>query len=206
MFGLLNINKPSGITSRTAVDRVARLVRGTKIGHAGTLDPIAEGVLVICLGGATRLVPFLHQVPKRYLATYLLGRTSSTDDIEGDVIPADSDRVPSGVEIRQTVDRFVGEIAQRPPAFSAVKVKGKRAYTLARQGMHVQLEPKLVTIHRIEIVTYCYPRLILDVTCGTGTYLRSLGRDLGTTLAVGAVCPSCDARRSDRFILMRPAT
>ena len=108
MFGLLNINKPSGITSRTAVNRVARLVRGTKIGHAGTLDPLAEGVLIICLGQATRLVPFVHQCSKRYVATYLLGRSSPTDDVDGDVTVIESGNAPSEAEIRSDVRRLHG--------------------------------------------------------------------------------------------------
>lgn len=187
MFGLLNINKPSGITSRTAVNRVARLVRGTKIGHAGTLDPLAEGVLVICLGQATRLVPFVHQSSKRYVATYLLGRSSPTDDVDGDVTVIESGNAPSEAELRATFAGFTGTILQRPPAFSAVKVKGERAYAIARRGGDVQLSAKPVRIHRIELLAYCYPQLILDVTCGTGMYLRSLGRDIGATLGTGAI-------------------
>ncbi len=187
MFGVLNVNKPTGMTSRAAVDRVARIVRRTKLGHAGTLDPLAHGVLLVCLGQATRLVPFLHELPKRYRATYLLGRTSPTDDTEGNVVVLPSGPRPVLEQVQQLLPRFVGTIQQTPPDYSAVKVRGRRAYDLARKGDSFALEAKTVVIHRIELVDYSYPRLVLDVTCGTGTYLRALGRDLGQQLGTGAV-------------------
>lgn len=186
-LGLLNLNKPSGMTSRQAVDRVERLVRPAKAGHAGTLDPLASGVLVVCIGQATRLIEFVQQMPKRYRATFLLGRTSHTEDIEGEIVELDNPHVPTREEIERAAESFVGTIQQRPPVFSALKVAGKRAYELARKGKAVELKARPVTIHSLEVVEYRYPELVLDLRCSAGTYVRSLGRDLAESLGTGAV-------------------
>ena len=184
---ILNVNKPRGITSREAVDCVKRLVRPAKVGHAGTLDPLASGVLVVCIGKATRLIEFVQQMPKRYRATFLLGRTSSTEDVEGEITELVNPPVPRRDEIERACERFVGTIDQRPPAFSALKVAGRRAYDLARRGKTVELAPRPVTIYGLAVVDYAYPRLTLDIRCGAGTYVRSLGRDLAESLGTGAV-------------------
>lgn len=176
------------MTSREAVNRVQRILqRKTKIGHAGTLDPLASGVLVVCVGAATRLIEYVQRKPKHYTATFLLGRTSTTEDIEGEVTALDGAPVPSRESVLVATRSFLGEILQRPPAFSALKVGGRRAYTLARSGEQVNLAPRPVTVHRIEVIAYDYPELILDITCGSGTYVRSLGRDLAESLNTGAV-------------------
>ena len=185
--GFLNLNKPSGITSRDAVDRVQRLVGRTKVGHAGTLDPLASGVLIVCLGAATRLVPYVHRLPKSYRATFLLGRRSPTDDIEGEMTELPEAPRPSRDELHRAAARFVGEIEQRPPDFSAAKVKGRRAYRIARAGKQVRLETKRVQVHSLSVVAYDELQLVLDVTCGTGTYIRALGRDLAESLGTAAV-------------------
>lgn len=187
LFGLLNINKPSGMSSRRVVDRVLRLVRPAKAGHTGTLDPLASGVLVVCVGAATRLVEYVQRMPKRYTATFVLGRESPTEDIEGEVTLLEDAPEPSLEAIRQAADVWTGEVEQRPPAFSALKVGGRRAYKLARAGREVELEPRKVTIHAIEVVEYEYPRLVLDVRCGGGTYIRSLGRDMARACGTAAV-------------------
>ncbi len=187
MHGLLNIDKPFDVTSRDVVNVVQRLVRPHKVGHAGTLDPLATGVLLVCVGHATRLIEYVQQVPKCYLGTFLLGRRSDTDDTEGQVELVDSPVRPTRAEIERVLPRFVGEIMQRPPAFSALKVQGRRAYALARRGELVELAPRRVTIYRLEIVHYTYPALTLQVSCGSGTYIRALGRDLGELLGTGAV-------------------
>jgi tRNA pseudouridine55 synthase len=185
--GLLNLDKPTGMTSRTAVDRVVRLVRPAKVGHAGTLDPLATGVLVVCIGPATRLIEFVQRMPKRYRATFLLGRESPTEDIEGDVTPLIDPPQPSHQQVCEAAARLVGTIQQRPPAFSALKVAGRRAYDLARAGKEVALEPRPVTIHALEVLRYEYPELVVDVGCSAGTYVRSLGRDLAESLGTAAV-------------------
>jgi tRNA pseudouridine55 synthase len=186
-FGLLNINKPAGFTSRAAVDRVERLVRPAKVGHAGTLDPLATGVLVVCVGQATRLVRFVQQMRKRYRATFLLGRSSATDDIEGQVTEIPNAIVPTLAMIDQALPRFVGDIQQRPPTHSAIRIAGHRAYTLARKGADFEMAARTVTIHRIDLLRYEYPELDLDIECGSGTYIRALGRDLGAALGTAAV-------------------
>jgi len=187
MFGLLNINKPHGVTSRDVVNRVQRLVRPAKTGHAGTLDPLACGVLVVCVGPATRLTEYVQGMTKQYTGTFLLGRTSDTEDIEGEVVELPDPPRPTPQEIVDVLRRFVGRFLQRPPAFSAKKVAGRRAYKLARQGKTFELAPKEVTVHDVQLVDYDYPELTLNVTCGSGTYIRSLGRDIGHALGTAAV-------------------
>ena len=185
--GLLNLNKPAGITSRRAVDGLQRLVRPTKVGHAGTLDPLATGVLVLCVGAATRLIEYVQQMPKRYSGRFLLGRESPTEDVEGEVSELDSPPLPSLQQIVSAAGKLTGRVQQRPPAYSALKVAGRRAYDLARKGKHVELEPRWITVHRLEVAAYDYPELELDIECGSGTYVRSLGRDLAASLGTAAV-------------------
>ncbi len=185
--GLLILNKPAGMTSRQAVDVVARLARPARAGHAGTLDPLATGVLVVAVGAATRWIEYVQRMPKRYVGTFLLGRQSPTEDIEGDVTELPSAGVPALEQIVAAAGRFVGQIDQRPPAFSALKVAGRRAYDLARRGQQPQLAARPIEIHRIKVEKYEYPELVLDVACGSGTYIRSLGRDLAESLGTAAV-------------------
>ncbi len=187
MFGIFNINKPAGCTSRDVVNRVQRLMRPAKVGHAGTLDPIATGVLVVCVGPATRLIEYVQQMPKRYRGTFRLGCQSPTDDIEGEVTPWHDATQPTRNAVEAALPQFIGEISQQPPAYSAIKVNGKRAYQLARQGKVVELASRPVTIYSLAIHRYEYPELVLDIECGSGTYVRSLGRDLAEALGTRAV-------------------
>lgn len=188
-FGLLNVDKPAGPTSHDVVARIRRrLPRRTRLGHAGTLDPFATGVLVLCAGPATRLAPYVQQATKRYRAVVMLGATSTTDDPEGEVVPHPRPAAPSEDELRAAAARFVGRIAQTPPAHSAVHVNGRRAYRLARRGEAPALQPRPVMIHAIEIVRYDWPEAELDVRCGAGTYIRALARDLGAALGTGGYC------------------
>jgi tRNA pseudouridine55 synthase len=201
MFGLLNINKPSGVTSRDVVNRVQHLVRPIKVGHAGTLDPLATGVLVVCLGSATRLVEYVQRMKKSYRGTFLLGRESETEDVEGDVSLLATAPIPSRNEIEATLKEFIGQIEQRPPAYSALKVKGQRAYALARNGQTVDLKARPVEVHDLRLVEYAYPTLTLDVCCGSGTYIRSLGRDIAQRLGTGAVMSALDRTAIGPFLL-----
>jgi tRNA pseudouridine55 synthase len=187
MFGLLNLNKPVGISSAAVLGRIKRLVRPAKIGHAGTLDPIASGVLVACIGPATRLVDYIQQMPKSYRATFLLGRSSESDDIERPVTELDGPPIPTREEIERAMAPFIGAIEQRPPAFSALKIAGRPAYQLARRGREVSLAPRPIEIHRLAVIRYEYPTLVLDIECGSGTYVRALGRDLAESLGTAAV-------------------
>jgi tRNA pseudouridine55 synthase len=188
--GLLNLNKPAGVTSRRVVDQVQRLARPTKCGHAGTLDPLARGVLVVCVGAATRLIEYVQQMRKRYLGTFVLGRHSPTEDVQGEVTELHDPPVPSVDQIAAAAEALTGRIEQRPPAYSALKVEGRRAYALAREGRHVELKPRHVTVYRLEIASYRYPELRLEIECGSGTYVRSLGRDLAESLGTAAVMSS----------------
>jgi tRNA pseudouridine55 synthase len=187
MFGLLNLDKPAGCTSRDVVNRVQRLVRPHKVGHAGTLDPLATGVLVVAVGPATRLVEYVQQMQKTYQGAFLLGRTSDTEDVEGHVVELPDAAMPEREEILAAIPRFVGAIEQRPPAYSALKIAGQPAYKLARRGEQPDLLPRRVEIHSIELVRYEYPELELLVRCGSGTYIRSIGRDLAESIGTGAV-------------------
>jgi tRNA pseudouridine55 synthase len=185
--GILNINKSAGMTSRGVVDIVQRLVWPAKAGHAGTLDPLATGVLVVCVGSATKLIEYVQRMPKSYIGTFLLGRQSETEDIEGEVVELSDPPVPELEEIQQAAKNLTGDILQRPPAFSALKIDGRRAYKLARQGKQVELQPRPISVHRIAVRSYAYPELVLEIDCGGGTYVRSLGRDLAESLGSAAV-------------------
>jgi tRNA pseudouridine55 synthase len=187
MFGLLNLDKPSGPTSRDVVNRVQRLVKPHKVGHAGTLDPLASGVLVVAVGAATRLVEYVQRMEKTYCGTFLLGRTSDTEDVQGEVVELAGAPVPTANQIRNVLPQFVGRIEQRPPAFSALKVAGQRAYDLARRGDDVELAARPVEVHSIDLLRFEYPELVLHIRCGSGTYVRSLGRDLARAVGTGAI-------------------
>ena len=184
--GLLVLDKPSVLTSRDALDRAARwFPRKTKIGHAGTLDPLATGVLVLAIGQATRLIECVQAMPKVYRTRIRLGATSDTDDADGTVIPFPNATLVEEEAVRAALSSFVGEIEQVPPAYSAARVEGRRAHLLARKGHEVNLAPRKVRIDRIDIREYRWPELELDVRCGKGTYIRSIARDLGSALGVG---------------------
>lgn len=188
--GVLNLHKPAGMTSRRVVDAVARLVRPARAGHAGTLDPLASGVLVVCVGRATRLISYVQDMRKQYLASFLLGRTSPTDDIEGEVQLLHAPPVPAAEDIERACAALRGEIWQRPPAYSAIKVQGRRAYKLARAGETVDLLPRRVHVYRLEVCRYAYPQLDLEIECSSGTYVRALGRDVAAALGTAAVMRS----------------
>jgi len=189
MFGFFCIHKPAGPTSHDVVALVRRrLGRGAKVGHAGTLDPFAEGVLVLCVGPATRLASYVQARPKRYRAVVRLGATSTTDDPEGEIAAKDDAPMPEEAAVRAVVQRFVGTIDQVPPAHSAVHVGGRRAYKLARAGRPVDLHPRPVEVHAIDVLSYEFGRLRLDIRCGTGTYVRALARDIGAALGTGGYC------------------
>jgi len=184
-FGLLNIHKPAGPTSHDVVARIRRLTRVARVGHAGTLDPLAEGVLVICLGQATRLSEYAMRSPKQYRARVRLGIATDTYDGEGRVVEEHSlDDLTAG-RIAAALDAFRGEILQVPPMYSAIQQDGRRLYDLARQGREVPREARQVTIGALRLVEWTPPDVTLDVTCSPGTYIRSLAHDLGAALGVG---------------------
>lgn len=199
MDGFLVIDKPRGISSREAVNRVQAVVpKGVRIGHTGTLDPLATGVLVLALGQATRLTDSVQQLTKEYLAVVRLGATSATDDAEGPITPTGA-AIPDRDAIERVLQKFIGEVSQTPPAFSAAHVDGRRAYKLARKGRPVELEPKTVRIDAIEITGVRAEQVELTVTCGKGTYIRSIARDLGKELGCGAFLTSLRRTRVGPF-------
>ena len=192
MFGVLNLNKPAGKSSRDVVNIVQRLAKPHKVGHAGTLDPLATGVLITCVGPATRLISYAQQLPKQYRGTFRLGQSSPTEDIEGEITHLSDAPIPDSEQLKTTLPQFVGQILQTPPAYSALKIKGERAYKLARRGEQVEMKSRPVLIEAVDVVRYEYPELVLDIRCGSGTYIRSLGRDiarsLGTEAVMAALC------------------
>ncbi|MFN0199136.1 MAG: tRNA pseudouridine(55) synthase TruB [Planctomycetaceae bacterium] len=201
LFGLLNVNKPEGVTSRDVVNNVQKLFKKVKVGHAGTLDPLASGVLLIGIGPATRLVSRLQEGMKEYQAQFRFGATSDTDDATGKVQPVADARPVTRAELESRLPEFIGEILQVPPQFSAVHVEGQRAYDLARSGKTMTLTPRTVVVSRIEILSFEYPDVELLIECGSGTYIRSIGRDLGERLGCGAIMTALVRTRSGPFKL-----
>jgi len=183
--GLVVVDKPAGLTSHDVVARVRRLAGTRKVGHAGTLDPMATGVLVLGLDRATRLLGHLTLTDKRYDATVRLGVTTTTDDAEGDVVDTRPTDGLADDAVRAALAALVGEIDQVPSAVSAVKVDGKRAYARVRDGEEVALAPRRVTVHAIEVVSADLPDVEIRVHCSSGTYVRAIARDVGAALGVG---------------------
>ena len=200
--GVLCLNKPKGVTSRAVVDQVVRpLGRKVKVGHAGTLDPLASGVLVVCVGAATRLIAYVQQQSKTYRTVVRLGARSDTHDADGTVTPVPDAIAPTTAAVAAAVAGQVGTIAQKPPEYSALKVDGRRAYDLARAGEAVDLAPRPVTVYRIDVLSYDWPRLELEVECGGGTYIRSIARDVGEALGCGGLVEVLVRTRIGAFTL-----
>ena len=199
MHGLLNIDKPAGVTSRAVVNRGERVLTPLAVRHAGTLDPLATGVLVLAVGRATKLIDHLHRFSKTYVATFLLGRSSDTEDVTGLISQLEDAPQPSREELLLALPQFLGKIQQQPPAYSALKVGGKRAYQLARRGHEVLLQPRPIVVQRFEILNYNYPELKVEIECGSGTYVRSLGRDLARAVGTEAVMLALQRTRIGPF-------
>jgi tRNA pseudouridine55 synthase len=199
MHGVLVLNKPSGTTSRKMVDRVEAWFPDVAAGHAGTLDPLATGVLVVCVGNARRLIEYVQRMQKSYHAVIRLGARSDTDDALGTVTPVAGAGKPTEDQVRSALAAFVGEIEQKPPAVSAAHVDGERAHELARRGEEVDLAPRRVRIDRIEVLHYAYPDAELVIDCGKGTYIRSIARDLGEKLGCGGFVKTLQRRRIGPF-------
>lgn len=187
LHGFLNIDKPAGITSHDVVARMRRVARQKRIGHAGTLDPAATGVLVLALGAATRLVEYVQEhTSKRYLATIVLGATTTTDDAEGAILEARPVPELGQADVERALNAFRGSIAQVPPMYSALHHDGQRLHELARAGQTVERAARQVTIESLALVEWHSPYLALDIMCSKGTYIRALARDLGAALGCGA--------------------
>ena len=209
--GMVVLYKPKGESSRATLNRLQRAVfsrhkrlletlrdepellaelrlrKPPRVGHAGTLDPMAEGVLVACVGEATKLIEIIQMLPKHYDGTFQLGATSDTEDAEGTITELPNAPLPTLEQLQNAVVQFVGRIDQRPPAYSALKVDGKRAYQLARSGEAVELKTRKIEVYHIRVIEHKHPIFQLNITCGSGTYVRSIGRDIGEKLGSGAI-------------------
>ncbi len=179
--GWVNLNKPAGMTSNDALMKLKRALNYPKIGHAGTLDPLASGVLPIALGEATKLVSYMMDDDKVYLYTVTWGEQRTTDDSEGDVMVS-SDVRPTEDQIKAVLPEFIGEIMQKPPTFSAIKVDGQRAYDLARAGQEFDLPARPINVYELELISVQSDRATFRAVCGKGTYVRSLARDMARKL------------------------
>lgn len=183
---IINLDKPKGISSQGAVTKVKRLIGARKAGHAGTLDPLATGVLLVSCGAATRITRFLFDLDKEYVAVMKLGERTDTLDLEGKVVQRCEDFSFSREEIQRVARRFTGSICQKPPMYSAIKVGGKALYKLARKGMEIERPGRVVNVADIEVLAVNLPFVEIRVACSKGTYIRSLCDDMGRELGVGA--------------------
>jgi tRNA pseudouridine55 synthase len=199
--GILVIDKPAGWTAHDVVARVRRLTGVRRVGHAGTLDPAATGVLPVCVGEATKVVEYLSAHGKTYLAAVLLGTTTDTDDLDGWIIAERGASDISREAVEERLPTFTGEITQIPPAYSAIHIDGQRAYALARAGKVVEVPARQVVVHRLSLVAWSPPVAWLVVDCGAGTYIRAIARDLGVVLGCGATLARLVRLRSGPFRL-----
>ncbi|MGH7412027.1 MAG: tRNA pseudouridine(55) synthase TruB [Candidatus Methylomirabilis sp.] len=206
LSGVLNINKPAGMTSHDVVDVVRRLLKIRRVGHTGTLDPRATGVLPLCVGRATRIAQFLTQADKEYLITMRLGITTDTLDADGKVLSRTDDIAIDPVKLKETLQGFVGEIQQIPPLFSAKKHQGERLYRLARRGETVEREPITVKIYALTFLSLETPFVRFQVVSSKGTYARSLCDDIGRALGCGAHLYALTRIRSGRFLVEEALT
>jgi len=197
--GFLVLDKPIHWSSMRAVSHVRRRAGGVRTGHAGTLDPLATGVLILGLGPATRRLGEMMALPKQYRTTIDLSAFTTTDDREGERTEVSVDAPPSRAAVEEALQKLTGTIEQRPPAFSAMKVGGRRAYKMARNGETVELPPRPVSVHAIRLERYEWPEAEILVDCGKGTYIRSLARDLGLLLETGGHCRTLRRTAIGRF-------
>ncbi len=194
------IYKPKGPTSHDIVDKIRKITDIRKVGHAGTLDPLASGVLVIGITReGTKQMPHLVKKEKEYIALVKLGETSTTDDEEGDKQTSQTNRQPELSDIQEVVKKFIGNISQVTPIYSAIKIKGKAAYKMARKGEVVEMKPREVEIKDIEILNYEWPVLKIRVETGSGVYIRSLARDIGEELGIGGYLADLERTRVGEF-------
>lgn len=201
--GFLIIDKPAGVTSHDVVNQVRRVFGTRQVGHAGTLDPMATGVLVVAVGWSTRLLEFVVSDSKGYDAVIELGRVTDTDDVTGETLKTFAGPFPPETEVETALVDFRGEIHQRPPNYSAIKQHGQPVYKKARAGEVVELTERPVTISFLEVLQYSPPLLSVRVECGSGTYIRSLARDLGARLGCGGTLHDLRRWRSGHWTLQR---
>lgn len=188
LSGIILIDKPVGIYSYRVVEKIKRKFKGVKVGHCGTLDPLCSGILPICIGKATKLSNLLMKADKTYRTTILLGKSTDTFDIEGKIIESKETKDISPDQISKVINKFIGEIQQVPPYYSAKKYKGLPLYKYARKGNFIELPPSKVYIHYIKILNIMDNNVEIEVKCSSGTYIRALANDIGKELGCGACC------------------
>jgi len=198
--GVLVVDKPTGMTSHDVVQVIRRGTNIRRAGHTGTLDPRASGVLVVLIGPAVRLSEYVSASDKRYQAVITLGKTTDTYDEDGKVMSSSEVNVTEE-RFDEELQKFVGEIEQVPPPYSAVKVKGRKAYDMARKGEEVELAPRIINVYSLELLEWAPPEVVIDVYCSSGTYVRSLAHDLGERLGCGATLTGLRRTKSGRFTL-----
>ncbi len=203
--GVLVVDKPVGMTSHDVVQAIRNGTGLRRAGHTGTLDPRASGVLVILVGPAVRLSEYVSASDKRYQAIIRLGSTTDTFDADGKFTRSNTPVNVTEAQFEEVLQTFVGEIEQTPPPYSAVKVQGRKAYEMARQGEEVELAPRKIQVHHLEVLEWAPPEVVVDVHCSSGTYVRSLANDLGEKLGCGAYLVGLRRTKSGRFTL-RDAT
>jgi tRNA pseudouridine55 synthase len=206
MNGILNINKATGMTSHDVVAKIRRLLKEKRVGHAGTLDPAASGVLPICVGQATRVAEYLSESGKAYLATILFGTVTDTYDAEGTILRTSSIADLALNSVEEALGRFLGPQMQVPPRFSAIKLHGQPAYKRTRSGEDITLQPRPIVIYALQVTEWNPPFVTLAIECGKGTYIRSLAYDLGEYLGCGASLHSLVRTRSGPFHLSESIT
>lgn len=197
--GVLLIDKPIGLTSHDVVDRVRRKLKMKRIGHSGTLDPMATGLLIILVGKATKLSQYLMSLDKAYQGTITLGETTNTYDAEGEVMTTKPVPDIARTEVQEVLNTFVGDQYQTPPMFSAVKIDGQPLYKMARKGKEVEREPRFIRISRFDITRFALPEVDFSLDCTKGTYVRSLANDIGEKIGCGAYLSALRRSASDRF-------
>lgn len=203
---VINLNKPKDISSHKAVTKVKQLFSVKKAGHAGTLDPIATGVLIVCLNEATKITRFLSDLNKEYIVRLKLGERTDTYDLTGRIIEKTRCPLLNEADIRDVLSKFKGQIKQMPPMYSAIKVNGKRLYKLARMGMNIERPERMINIYKIDLVYFNLPFLDLKISCSKGTYIRTLCDDIGKALGVGAHMVSLARTRVGIFSIVDSAS
>ena len=201
LYGVIVIDKPRGPTSMSMVNLIRRKCGKAKTGHAGTLDPLATGVLVLGVGKMTKKLGQMMETDKRYTTVIDLSATTAGHDAESPREEVEIVEIPSEEKIHYAVKSYCGDIMQTPPIFSAMKIDGQRAYTVARKGDEVKLEPRKVSVHDISVTSYYWPYVTIDIACAKGFYVRSLARDLGNTLGTGGYCTEIRRTEVGKFTL-----
>lgn len=208
--GIILIDKPSGMTSFGVVARVRRILtvrngKKTKVGHTGTLDPFATGLMILTVGKECKNAMNYSKLDKSYRTKIKLGFNSTTGDTEGEITSV-SNKIPTKEEVQQVLNDFTGKIEQTPPKFSAIKINGQRAYKLAREGKEVEMPKRQVEIYKIELLSYKYPYIEIEVSVSSGTYIRTLAEDVGTKLKTGAYCEELRRLSIDKWTLSEATT